>query len=125
MNHITSEQIAKLIPSPALFHKCNWNGLELAVRPFLSFAEMTTMHDMIMEMCTDRETGEPYPAIMDFAIRIATVHFYTNIQVLEDQELAYALVYKTDIYERIMKYISTAQWTALVDVIKAELNMKE
>lgn len=125
MNAITSEQIEAIVPPSTGYHKCNWNGLELAIRPFLSFAEMTTMHDMIMEMCTDPKTKQPMPEVMDFAMRIAVIHFYTNIQVLESQELAYALVYRTDIFDRVMKYVSAPQWAALTTAIKAELNMKE
>lgn len=95
-----------------------WRNLPISVRPLLTFRETSCFVNTVMAACFDDEHGIAVPEAMDFAIRANTVLRYTNLELPEDLEEQYTVLYGTDIYDTIRQNIQTAQLDAIIKTIE-------
>ena len=92
--------------------------MPISVRPLLTFRETSCFVNTVMAACFDDEHGIAVPEAMDFAIRANTVLRYTNLELPEDLEEQYTILYGTDIYDTIRQNIQTAQLDAIIKTIE-------
>lgn len=95
----------------------NFNGVEIKVKKHLSMEEMLAFTDFVVNICFDSDNGEYRPEVKDYAVRAAMVKLYTNVELPEDTEIAYNVVYKTGVIKTIMQYASKSQFNAIIDAI--------
>jgi len=100
-----------------------WNGLKIKIRSTVSLKYMLIFVDYVVKACFSN-SGEYIPEIMDFAIKSATIKYYTNIELPEDTSKQYKLVYGTDLFEKIFdaEIIDPDQFDTITKSIRNKLN---
>lgn len=69
-----------------------WNGLQLAISPSLSFLEMLCFVDRVVDLCFNQSTYEYLPEVKKFAVGYNILDFYTNCSLPTGIEKQYKLV---------------------------------
>ena len=110
----TIESVANVDTSPKAVR---WHGLLLAIKPLLSFEEMTRFVNSVMDACFDEEHNIAIPEAIDFSIRVNVIVRYSNITLPVSIEKQMQIVYGTDLYETIMSHVSSSQLNAIVKAI--------
>lgn len=98
-----------------------WNGLEIEVKKVLPLAQMLGFVEGVVSSCFDSDTGEYKPEFKDFLIRCAIIEMYTNIEMPENVESKYRLVYETDIMQSIIPSISRSQYDVIMEAIDKKI----
>ena len=109
-------------PAGKQYKRIEWhNHLQLYVRPILSMREMVDTVRGIIGSVVDHEKEIYRPEMLDFAIRVWTVMSYALVELPDDAEEQYYLLYTTDLYDTVKKYINSGQFDAILSAVKAEL----
>ena len=58
------------------------------------------------------------PAAQDFAVRINLIEKYTNVSLPSDIKIQYALLYNTDLVDRVMEKIDSVQFDVVTGSIE-------
>lgn len=114
---ITAAEAKRLLGGVAEPKKLIWEGLEINVKPFIDMKEMHTFVCECVNSCFT-DDGDYIPDAEDFAIRVNLIEKYTNISMLSDMKIQYALLYDTDLIDRVVEMIDAAQF----DVVKASID---
>lgn len=99
----------------------NWNGLELVIKKSLSLSEMLTFVNNVIQMCFEDETGEYLPEIKDFAIKSCILDMYTNIELEQNVQVRYDLIYSSDIISFIVGNLPNTQLGEITHAIDVKL----
>lgn len=102
----------------------DYYGQELVVNRVVSFDTVCQITQKIASACFQHETGEYMPEVMDFAIRMAVIEAYTNISLPKDSDHLYALLYRTDLWERVRDEISEDQLDQILNSIYSRVKVK-
>lgn len=68
--------------------------------------------------------GKYYAALEEFAIRHATIMFYTNIALPSDPDEEFDFLFGSDIYDKVVSYISKNEYQALCDAAEEQIAYK-
>lgn len=101
------QHIAKLIKTEPVT-EC-WKNRKFLVRPFINAYEVIDLASSIRQMCTNEESGEMYPEMEDFAFKVNVISAYTTIELPEDINECYRIIYLTDLYETVSRNINNEQ----------------
>jgi hypothetical protein len=100
----------------------DWHGEQLVIDKLLTFGEMALFADKVVEVCFDKETGAYHPEARDYADRLMTVVFYTNVRLPEENEHRYKLLYKTDLYRVILEHVNPEQYDEMMAAISRKIS---
>ena len=78
----------------------------------------------IVSTCFDEEEATYIPEIFDAAIRIGTLMHYAGFDVPKDAGKAFAVVYETDLFDRILTIIDKKQFEELITGAKRKMAFK-
>ena len=121
IQRITAEQLCAAVTPKKEAIQVKWEGnLPLTVRTMISIEEAAKFTDAVLQTCWIDEGY--YYEVMDFAFRCAVITYYSNVQLPEGAEQKYEMVYGTDLYGTILKYINRDQVEALSEAIKMYLD---
>lgn len=95
----------------------DWNGHELVVKRLLPLNGVLEFARKVAASCFAQDTNEYLPEVRDFAIRSTVVEMYANINLPDNLEHQYELLYMTDIFDVVFAEIDKTQFNALVDAI--------
>ena len=90
-----------------------WNGTSIKIKKLIDTAIANAVIASISEGAF-YDDGEYNPSNIEFMIRMFVVTMYTDIEMPDEKELQYALVYGTDIYSVVLDNICSDQ---LFDII--------
>lgn len=99
----------------------DWNGSELTVKKVLAIDEMAAFAESSADYCFSGIDGAYSPEFKDFAVRMNTVKFYSNVKIPENVETLYDLLYTTDIVEKIISNVNGDQYSALLSAIDKKI----
>lgn len=126
---ITSENINAILENGNTKNALNeigtnitWCGYDVAVKRFISFAEMMNFVDGVVSGCFATSDSSYMPEVRDMYFRCSLVEFYTNIKLPEPIEEKNQIVYGTDIIDLILQNIDAGQFRAIVDSIEKKVN---
>jgi len=102
----------------------DYYGEELAIHKVVSFAVFAEIVRRVSDVCFYPDTGEFLPERMEFAIRLCVINAYTNVRLPEDTEHQYSIIYRTDLWDTVSRYISMAQYNAMVNAIQDTVCVK-
>ena len=86
----------------------SWHGNNVVVRQFLPLAEYMQMINDIMNDC--RGGNDIFaPELLDFAIKTNVITYYAFVNLPEDPNMLFEIVYGTDLYDTICKYANKSQ----------------
>ena len=101
-----------------------WCGLEITIKKTLSLTEVIKFVEDVAETCFAEETNDYIPEVRDFAIKSNVLEMYTNLSLPKSNDARYALIYQTDVFDEIIKYINTAQFDEMCDSINEKLKYR-
>lgn len=117
---ITPDQITAACAPDIKAVQIKWNGLDLVVRNMIGVNEISDLVNLALDMCW---SGEYYSKeMMWFRMRFVVMLYYTNIKMPESDEDTYALLYGTDLYSTVKKYINEDQLSEIEDALRMYLN---
>ena len=90
------------------YKKVMWHTSEILVRHVISFEEYINMIHRILNECQD-EDGIASPEMMDFSIRVNVIMEYALVQLPNDMDQLYYVVYSSDLYDTICSVVSEGQ----------------
>lgn len=114
---ITADEIMSVAKIDDEYKSVVWRGLNIIVRPLLSFMEVTQFVGSVMDSCFFKEGNMFVPEMADFAIRANVVLRYTNADLPHDIEDQYRLLYGTDFFNEIVGVINGDQYQEITDTI--------
>lgn len=98
-----------------------WNGLDINVQHTLSFKDMLTFVNNVFQLCFDGETGEFMPELKDFAIKSYILEMYTDIELPDNVQEKYDLIYCSDVLECILPYVHSAQLSEMIHSVEDKM----
>ena len=104
------------------YKNINWHNAELFVRPLLSMEKFIDAANDACGYCTD-ENGNTIPEFLDFALRVSVLSHYAEIELPEDAEKLYTLVYGSDLYDTVCAHANKAQIEALRRSVRDRLGL--
>lgn len=99
-----------------------WNGLEIVIQKTLPLSEMLSFIENVVKSCFRRDSGEYEPGVKDFAIRTMVLEKYANFAMPQKLEYQYDLLYCTDAYITVCKYINAAQFEEILFAIDDKID---
>lgn len=96
-----------------------WHGIAVTIRYLLPIKEVTLLVNSVMDGCYDKAHDVFIPEMMDFAFRVNIVTRYACVDLPQDIEEQYEILYNTDIFDTIASAINTAQMQSIKDTIYA------
>ena len=124
MEKINYDVVKSVIDSGNNISKLVWNGIEIEVKQFLTMQEMFEFTNSVFDACFRHEDGEYRPEVKDFMVRSYILDIYTNIEVPDDLESRYEMVYRCDIIPEVMRYIDKTQFNAIMAAIDCKIEDK-
>lgn len=98
-----------------------WNGIDINVKRTLSFKDMLTFVNNVFQLCFDGETGEFMPELKDFAIKSYILEMYTDIELPDNVQEKYDLIYCSDAFECILPYIHSSQLSEMIHALEDKM----
>lgn len=114
---ISIAEAKRILEDSAVPQKLVWEGLEIMVKPKIGLKDMHTFVQEAINSCFS-EDGDYMPDAQDFAVRVNLVEKYTNASLPSDLKVQYALLYNTDLVDRIMEKIDSSQFDMIVGSIE-------
>lgn len=114
---ISMAEAKRILEGSAEPQKLIWEGLEIMVNPKIGLKDMHTFVQETINSCF-AEDGEYMPDAQDFAIRVNLIEKYTNASLPSDIKTQYALLYNTDLVDRVMEKIDNLQFDMIVNSIE-------
>ena len=98
-----------------------WHGIAVTVRTILPMSEAISFVDGIMKACYDKTHDIIMPEVMDFAFRFYVVTSYAHVEMPDNIEEQYELLYCTDVFDVIANAVNHAQLKSLRDTVSSLL----
>lgn len=102
----------------------DWHGNELVIKKKLSWGEVLSFGEGIVESSFVSESDEYLPFVTDFAIKSGAIQVYTNLRLPENLEKRYDLIENTDIMNVIYDNIDICQFSQIVDSAEKKIENK-
>lgn len=99
----------------------DWHGNPVEVKQTLTALEMFEFVRDVTLGCFDEKSGEYLPEALDFVLSREIVDKYTNIEILDDIEDLYAMLYRTDLIQTILGAVNKEQFDKIVSAVRAKV----
>ncbi len=100
----------------------SWCGLNLKINHCISLENMFEFVDSVVKSCFNDEDNSFLPEAKDFAIRVYTVEFYSNISLPSSVQEKYNILYRTDLVNTIKDNIDDAQFHSILQSINEKIS---
>ena len=98
-----------------------WNGIEITIKPTLSFQDVLSFVDNVVKTCFTADDGAYIPEVKDFVVRCCILEMYANFTLPTNVERKYDLVYCTDAVDRVVEHINLAQFNEIINAINDKI----
>ncbi len=99
-----------------------YHGLTLHVKQNLELKDAMGFVQDIVTTCIDDEKADYMPESFEFAVRLYTLYHYANIDLTKNANNAYTAIYCTDLYDRVLRVIDSAQHACLISAASARID---
>lgn len=100
------------------YQTVQWHSAQLVVRHSLGINEYISLIRSIVADCGPKD-GEVAYELFDFSVRLNVVLAYAFVELPEDIEGAFYILYNSDLYDTVRKYANTAQISSAIECAKA------
>ena len=101
------------------YRKIVWHTAEMYVKTFLTLTEFRQLIDTIIQTCS-MEDGALVYELVDFATRVNIIAAYALIELPEDIDELYYVVYESDLYDAVVKNANQWQIDSIVKSVDAQ-----
>lgn len=103
------------------YTELSWNGVDIKIRHTLSFSVMMSFVDYVSKLCFSEESGAYLPEVKDFGIKTSILELYAGIEMPNEIEDMYKLVYHSDLVDRVIERINQTQLAEIVNAIEEKI----
>ena len=86
----------------------NWHGKIISIKNLLSRDEYIKLIHDIGDMCISQD-GNFVPEMLDFSVKLNIIINYALVEMPDDLDDIYELIYYSDLYNAVLKNISKSQ----------------
>lgn len=91
----------------------DFHGVKITVLRRIPYTKLCSLVDAVVKSCFDAESGEYIPEVRDFATRLAVASAYTNLELPDNLEEQYDMMYATDLMDQVHAAIDHNQLSTL------------
>lgn len=102
---VSADRILRYAQSDDTYRTIMWHGVQILLRKFISFRECVDCVESILQASDNGYRAE----MVDFALRANVLMSYSNIELPDDIESQYKMLYGSDIYHFILTNINEEQ----------------
>jgi hypothetical protein len=95
-----------------------WHGKRININPLLSFKETFELVSDVINGCTKSEDNVIIAEVVDFVFKSKTLEKYGNIELPDDIESQYQIIYGSDIVKNVWGSVNKEQ----LDMLKRTIN---
>ena len=95
------------------------SNITIKVKPFIPFDDVEVFVNYVVLGVLN--SGEVTHFVKDFLIRLATIRFYTDVDIPDDADKQYCLSCCTDLVEKIREHIDDRQYQSILSSIEQQL----
>lgn len=119
LNKLTISDIQKhKIYAYETLKSVDWYEHRLKIRTLLNPQEVISFIECVLSICFGKEENDyPKPDLLDYAIKVNVIVRYGLVNISDDLNEQYELVYGTNLYDTIKKNISQSQIQYIEDCI--------
>ena len=116
--NVLSANVLKQITgiSAKQYKKVAWHTAELVVRQFLDVQETMALIDRIVHGAMDPD-GAIVVGLIDFSARIGIVSAYALVELPQNADELYYVLYASDLYDTVLKYVNKNQVEAVISAV--------
>ena len=96
-----------------------WHTVQIVVRPLLNMEEYIKTVRAIVVDCMSKD-GEIAIELLDFSTRLHIIAAYAFVELPDDMEQLYYVVYQSDLYDTVLKVANRAQIDAIIKTVTCE-----
>ena len=111
-------QLVSDITAPS--YEFEWMGIVAQAKDIILLQDMLEFVNDVVELCFDSE-GNYVPELYDFAIRREVVMKYTTIEMPNDAEMQYKILFATSLFDIVMEYVNKKQFNEMIRAIDRKL----
>ena len=118
---ITAKQLADVVNkvSTPMVSEIEWNGLKIQIKNRLTLDESDDFCLLLTAIQFIGDDGSYRPTLRDFGVRSNIIKFYTNVELPEDVNDTYNLLYGNDLVETVRRYVDQVQLSSLLKSTEA------
>lgn len=98
----------------------SWNGLDIVVKTSLTFSEMLTFVNDVVNSCVG-DDGDLMVEAKEYLVRYNFLVMYTNVNMPESLEHKYKIACCTDLVDTLAGYVCQTQFNNIMDSIDCKL----
>jgi len=121
---MTFNMLASKVPAAETVELAINDEMTVEVKKRLDMKHSLQFVQDIVSTCFDEEEATYIPEIFDVAIRIATMMHYAGFDVPKDAGKAFAVVYETDVFDRVLAVVDKKQFEELITGAKRKIAFK-
>lgn len=99
-----------------------WEGIDIEIKPTLSFGEMYGFVNGVVSSCIDATTGTYNAEAKDFAIKAMVLENYANFTLPKNPEKSYEMIYRTEAYFKVLDHINPVQFNEICTAIDKKID---
>lgn len=100
--------------------KIMWHASEVVVKNVLSINEFVDVVNAIVHDCSGDDMDKSF-MLLDFAFRVNVIDAYAYVELPQDIETLYYVIYASDLFETIYKRTNQAQIDAIFESVRLVL----
>lgn len=122
MNNISIEESKKIVDGLESNEvTVNWHGAKLCIKKTLPVKDMLEVVQNVVRGSFADDDLNYMPELTDFVLLREVMSKYTNVDLPEDTEELYELLYRTDLMDVVLDNINGRQFTKIYNAINAKL----
>ena len=121
---ITFNMIAAMIDQSEPVGTITYGDVVIDVKNRLNMKQSMQFVQDIVDICFNDEEAEYIPEVFDLSVRICTMMHYAGFDAPKDVAKAYAVLYETDLFNRVIELIDGEQYDRLIDGALEKVHFK-
>lgn len=94
----------------------------IRIKKTLSLDEMLQFVEDVVSSCVDPDDTRFIPEVKDFAVRKGVMSVYANFNMPDSVEKQYDLLYRTDVFFQVFRYVNQEQFRSILDSIDSRID---
>lgn len=95
-----------------------WHDAQIVIKPILDMRSFIDTVRLILAECTAPD-GSISKELIDFSTRVHIIAAYSFVEMPDDLDQVYYIVYQSDLYDMILKTANSAQINAIIRTVQS------
>lgn len=118
IDRISLKNLDNLFDDVPCYKTIKWHSYDIVLKQLLSFDQFVNVVRAIFKDCKIPDTDNMVQLeLIDFAIKTNIISAYANVELPENSEDLYKVIYGTDLYELVCDNVSRVQVKSIIDSV--------